>query len=254
MSVPGGAEGTALPHNGCQWHRRWHHSLLCVLCGRRRSSSSHLLPLRAAAPALAAATAAAFSVVPVFLRMRDAGGERSRFVRDETACPDGPVLRDAAARCRSERLAALKVWRTKRDSSTGTLPDPPPPPLTPSHTRLRPLAAQPCCGAAPPFCFSLRAREPRRRWLASAPLCLLPSAFDSPVGIRSAAGTLGSFLTAAEWRLPPFVLPQPHQTNKHAVHTKKPANGSSGVKRRRSATPGGGVAGAGTSSGFHAKR
>ncbi|TWW63188.1 Nuclear factor 1 B-type [Takifugu flavidus] len=53
------------------------------------------------------------------------------------------------------------------------------------------------------------------------------ASFDSPVGIRNAAGTLGSFLTAAEWKRPPFVLPPP-QTNKHAMDTKTPANGPGG--------------------------
>lgn len=128
--------------------------------------------------------------------------------------------------------------KTKRHSSAGSqrrdaasprfsLPDVSPrPPVTPISTQCSHIVV--ACGA-PPFCFLLCAREAMAAggWHQPLFVCFAAS-FDSSVGIRNAAGTLESFLTAAEWKRPPFVLPPPHQTNKHAMDTKTPANGPGG--------------------------
>lgn len=87
--------------------------------------------------------------------------------------------------------------------------------------------------AAAPFCFAV-CQGGRRissdgcerfgGWHQTLFVCL-QRAFDSLVGIRNAVGTLESFLTVAEWRLPLlFCCNCTKQTNMQP-DTKKPANG-----------------------------
>lgn len=154
--------------------------------------------------------------------------------------PEDPILREPTARRTSRRFTVfsqLKLFGENKRAflarmGGGGTPLPPRSrrvsgsPVTPVSTQCSHIVL---ARGAPPFCFLLRAREAMAAGGWHRPLFVCAAAsFDSSVGIRNAAGTLESFLTAAEWKRPPFVLPPPRQTNKHAMDTKTPGERARG--------------------------